>query len=93
MRLMSWNVNGIRAAVSKGFVPLVEGLNCDVICLQETKAQDDQVITALEELQGFHIYPNSAVKKAILALPFLPGKSQYLSPMTWASIFTIRKDG
>jgi len=63
MRLMSWNVNGIRAAVSKGFVPLVEGLNCDVICLQETKAQDDQVITALEELQGFHIYPNSAVKK------------------------------
>ena len=63
MRLMSWNVNGIRAAVSKGFVPLVEGLNCDVICLQETKAQDDQVITALEELQGFNIYPNSAVKK------------------------------
>jgi len=63
MRLMSWNVNGIRAAVSKGFVPLVEDLNCDVICLQETKAQDDQVITALEELQGFHIYPNSAVKK------------------------------
>jgi len=63
MRLMSWNVNGVRAAVSKGFVPLVDSLNCDVICLQETKAQDDQVITALEELEGFHVYPNSAVKK------------------------------
>ncbi len=63
MRLMSWNVNGIRAAVSKGFVPLVESLQCDVICLQETKAQDDQVHTALAELEGFHIYPNSAVKK------------------------------
>ena len=63
MRLMSWNVNGVRAAVSKGFVPLVDSLNCDVICLQETKAQDDQVITALVELEGFHVYPNSAVKK------------------------------
>jgi exodeoxyribonuclease III len=63
MRLLSWNVNGIRAAVAKGFVPLVQELNCDVICLQETKAQDDQVITALEELEGFHIFPNSAVKK------------------------------
>jgi len=63
MRLMSWNVNGVRAAVSKGFVPLVDSHNCDVICLQETKAQDDQVITALEELEGFHVYPNSAVKK------------------------------
>ena len=63
MRLMSWNVNGVRAAVSKGFVPLVDSLNCDVLCLQETKAQDDQVITALEELEGFHVYPNSAVKK------------------------------
>ncbi|MBT5485165.1 MAG: exodeoxyribonuclease III [Gammaproteobacteria bacterium] len=63
MRLLSWNVNGIRAAVAKGFVPLIQELNCDVICLQETKAQDDQVITALEELKGFHIFPNSAVKK------------------------------
>jgi len=63
MRLMSWNVNGIRAAVNKGFIPAVADLKCDVICLQETKAQDDQVITALEGLEGFHIYPNSAVKK------------------------------
>ena len=63
MRLLSWNVNGIRAAVAKGFVPLIQELNCDVICLQETKAQDDQVITALEELKGFQIFPNSAVKK------------------------------
>ncbi|MFT5320511.1 MAG: exodeoxyribonuclease-3 [Pseudohongiellaceae bacterium] len=63
MRLLSWNVNGIRAAVAKGFVPLIQDLNCDVICLQETKAQDDQVITALEGLEGFHIFPNSAVRK------------------------------
>lgn len=63
MRILSWNVNGIRAAVGKGFIETVAGFDCDVICLQETKAQDDQVVTALDALEGFHIYPNSAVKK------------------------------
>jgi exodeoxyribonuclease III len=63
MRLLSWNVNGIRAAVGKDFIPKIESLNCDVICLQETKAQDDQVLTALQELDGYFIYPNSAVRK------------------------------
>jgi len=63
MRLLSWNVNGIRAAVGKGFVDTVNALDCDVICLQETKAQEDQVNTALEGLDGYHIYPNSAVRK------------------------------
>lgn len=63
MRLLSWNVNGIRAAVGKGFVDTVNQLDCDVICLQETKAQEDQVFTALAGLEGYHVYPNSAVKK------------------------------
>jgi len=63
MRLLSWNVNGIRAAVGKGFVDTVNALDCDVICLQETKAQEDQVHTALEGLDGYHLYPNSAVRK------------------------------
>lgn len=63
MRMLSWNVNGIRAAVGKAFIPTMNELKCDVICLQETKAQDDQVITALEELKGYHIYPNSALRK------------------------------
>jgi len=63
MRFLSWNVNGIRAAVGKDFIPKIENLKCDVICLQETKAQDDQVITALQELDGYFIYPNSAIRK------------------------------
>ena len=63
MRLLSWNVNGIRAAVKKNFINSIESLNCDVVCLQETKAQDDQVITALENLDGFQIFPNPAEKK------------------------------
>lgn len=63
MRLLSWNVNGIRAAVGKGFIDAIKPLKCHVICLQETKAQDDQVIAALDDLDGFHIYPNSAERK------------------------------
>ncbi len=63
MRLLSWNVNGIRAAVTKGFVETVFAIDCDAICLQETKAQDDQVFAALQGMDGFQIFPNSAVKK------------------------------
>jgi exodeoxyribonuclease-3 len=65
MHLYSWNVNGIRAAVKKGFVDTVnDALDApDVLCLQETKAQDDQVKEALEGLDGYHIYSNSAEKK------------------------------
>lgn len=63
MRLISWNVNGIRAVMKKDFMRSFEEMNPDVLCLQETKAQDDQTFEALKELEGFHIYTNSAVKK------------------------------
>ncbi|WP_432454167.1 exodeoxyribonuclease III [Agarivorans sp. QJM3NY_29] len=63
MRLVSWNVNGIRAVMKKDFMSFFEAMQTDVLCLQETKAQDDQVLAALESLQGYHIYSNSAVKK------------------------------
>jgi len=63
MRLLSWNVNGIRAAVGKGFISIIEDLACDIVCLQETKAQDDQVIKALEDLEGYFLFPNSAERK------------------------------
>ena len=63
MRLVSWNVNGIRAVMKKDFMTSFEGFETDVLCLQETKAQDDQVIEALGELPGYHVYTNSAEKK------------------------------
>ncbi len=63
MRLISWNVNGIRAILKKDFLTTMENLQPDVLCLQETKAQDDQVMEALASLEGYHIYPNSAVQK------------------------------
>lgn len=63
MKLISWNVNGVRAIMKKDFPAILEGMNTDVLCLQETKAQDDQVLEALAEINGYHIYSNSAVKK------------------------------
>lgn len=61
--LISWNVNGIRASVKKGFEKSLKELNPDILCLQETKAQDDQVAEALQDIEGYHIFSNSAVKK------------------------------
>ncbi len=63
VNLISWNVNGIRAALRKGMLDSMSKLKPDVLCVQETKAQDDQVREALNELKGYHIYSNSAVKK------------------------------
>jgi exodeoxyribonuclease-3 len=63
VRIVSWNVNGIRAIMKKEFLASLESMKTDILCLQETKAQDDQVLEALKDLQGFHIYSNSAEKK------------------------------
>lgn len=57
---ISWNVNGLRACIKKGFLDAFEKLNADYFCLQETKLQPDQIDL---DLPGYHQYWNSAVKK------------------------------
>ena len=59
-KLISWNVNGLRACIQKGFIEYFNEVNADVFCLQETKMQEGQVEL---ELNGYHQYWNSAVKK------------------------------
>ncbi len=63
MKITSWNVNGIRAAVKKAFLEEFKKSDSDIYCVQETKAQDDQVAEALQEIDGFHLAVNSAEKK------------------------------
>ena len=63
MKLISWTVNGLRAVTKKNFFDDLQKMNPDVLCLQETKAQDDQVAEALKDLNTYHIYSNSAEKK------------------------------
>ena len=60
MRLISWNVNGLRACVGKGFLDFFHEIRADAVCLQETKMQPDQLTL---ELEGYSQYWNSAVKK------------------------------
>lgn len=60
MKMVSWNVNGLRACVNKGFYDSFAALDADIFCLQETKLQPEQIAL---DLPGYHIYWNSAVKK------------------------------
>jgi exodeoxyribonuclease-3 len=61
MKLLSWNVNGLRAVLGKGFAGFVAGQQPDILCLQETKARPEQVQLPLE-LGGYHSEWNSAEK-------------------------------
>ncbi|WP_349728385.1 exodeoxyribonuclease III [Peribacillus frigoritolerans] len=60
MKLVSWNVNGIRACVKKGFLDYFKEVDADIFCLQETKLQEGQISL---ELEGYHQYWNYALKK------------------------------
>ena len=60
MKFISWNVNGLRACVGKGFMDSFRALDADVFCLQETKLQEGQISL---DLPGYHQYWNYAEKK------------------------------
>ncbi|MDY3119049.1 MAG: exodeoxyribonuclease III [Peptoniphilus sp.] len=60
MRLISWNVNGIRAALKKGFMDFFHDADADIFCLQETKLSEGQLEL---DLAGYHQYWNYAEKK------------------------------
>ena len=60
LKYISWNVNGLRACMKKGFMDAFTALDADCVCLQETKLQPHQIEMVLP---GYHQYWNSAVKK------------------------------
>ncbi len=60
MKLISWNVNGIRACLTKGFEDIFKKLDADIFCIQETKCQPEQIEL---EFEGYTSYWNSAEKK------------------------------
>ena len=64
MKLISWNVNGLRAAMNKGFNNFFNEIDADIFCIQETKMQKDQITNDIKELfKDQYEYWNSAVKK------------------------------
>lgn len=60
MKLISWNVNGLRACVQKGFLDFFHEADADIFCVQETKLQEGQIQL---ELEGYEQYWNYAEKK------------------------------
>lgn len=63
LKMLSWNVNGIRAAVKKGFLDWFNEQDADIIGIQETKAQVDQIPDEVADVDGYYTYFNSAEKK------------------------------
>ena len=59
-KMISWNVNGIRACVKKGFLDYFEEVDADIFCVQETRVQEGQIDL---ELRGYHQYWSYAEKK------------------------------
>ncbi len=78
MKIISFNVNGIRAIIQKSFIEDMQALDADVICLQETKASVDQVNESLKPLEGYFVYANESVKKGYSGTAII-SKTQPLS--------------
>lgn len=64
MKFISWNVNGLRAVVTKGFEKFFKNINADIFCIQETKMQEEQLDMITRSIfDGYYIYFYSAIKK------------------------------
>ena len=74
MKLLSYNVNGIRAALSKGFASWLKATEADVICIQEIKALESQIDTTVFDKLGYHHYWFSAQKKGYSGVAILSKK-------------------
>ena len=71
MRILTYNVNGIRSALNKGFIEWLKTCNPDVVCIQEIKAQEDQLDLQVFKDAGYHSYWHSAQKKGYSGVAIL----------------------
>ncbi len=77
-RIITYNVNGIRAAVRKGLSEWIQVAQPDVLCIQETKAQPDQIPVFDFELLGYKTYAHSAIKKGYSGVAILTKKNRII---------------
>jgi exodeoxyribonuclease III len=71
MKILTYNVNGIRSAISKGFVEWLRATNADMVCLQEVKAEKENIDASIFEELGYQIYWHSAEKKGYSGVAIL----------------------
>jgi len=63
MKIISWNVNGLRSAYKKGFLKSFKEINADIICLQELRSEKEQLPEELININNYYSVFNSAIKK------------------------------
>ena len=90
MKLISWNVNGLRAVLKKDFMTIFNELDADWFCLQETKMQAGQVNSICLAIINTLTTLNA---KAILVRPFSPNMNRSISRLRWAFLNMILKAG
>ena len=100
-KMISWNVNGLRACVGKGFLDYFKEMDADIFCIQESKLQEGQIEL---DLEGYHQYWNYAKKKGysgtaiftkeepLQVRHYLPRKSRFPLLMASGSRSMIRRD-
>lgn len=71
MKIISWNINGIRSITKKDFFRDISTMDPDILCLQETKAQDGEVEESLSAMTGYHQYYNSADRRGYSGVAIL----------------------
>tara|TARA_B110000438_G_scaffold62301_1_gene62706 strand:+ start:246 stop:485 length:240 start_codon:yes stop_codon:yes gene_type:complete len=76
MKIISWSVNGVRAAQKKGFVDWVLAEQADIVCIQETKAQPEQLIEDITEIKRYSSYWSRPGKKGKVAWACIPATSR-----------------
>ena len=86
MRFISWNVNGLRACMQKGFADYFAALNADFFCLQETKLQPEQISI---DFPGYLQFWNSAIP----ARPSLQSTHRFPLLMAWALTASTTRGG
>ncbi len=90
--LLSWNVNGIRAAAKKGFADWLAEAAPDILCLQETRAEAHQVPADIRDHAGYHTYWNhSKARKGYSGTGLLTREEPLECSTTWASRSSTRK--
>ena len=76
MRIFSWNVNGLRAVVKKGFFDWLESEGPDVVCLQEIKARTEDLDEKILNPKGYHAFWNPAERKGYSGVAIFTKKNQ-----------------
>lgn len=71
MKIISWNINSIRAIAKKDFYASVKSMEADIFCLQETKANQEELNQVVKPLKNYHVYGNSAEKKGYAGVALL----------------------